>query len=339
MLSSQDQRGQISLFKFCEQFFVEAITKTMFGNLIYDLEPDLTEHLLNFNDDVWMLIFHYPRFAAKRLYHAQQKIITALESYMRYPKESRFGESWLIESVISQQVVAGVDEQNRAKMLLMIYWAYAIIFSSRAAVTKFLNRAVSNAYKMAFWVIAYILADTSLQSAVQAETSQAFIDGTLDTRILLETSPVLDSVYNETLRLVNGAISARKVIAPTEIGGKILSKGNSILIPYRQLHFNTDVFDHDADSFNPGRFLGNKGLLRNPNFRPYGGGVTYCPGRVLAAMEIYGFVALFLRRFKVENEASVFSPFPQLEDCVPALGITGPKKGMDVSVTLCKSSS
>ena len=70
-----------------------------------------------------MLIFHYPQFAAKRLYLAQKKILNALECYMRYPKASRIGESWLIETVMAQQMVAGVDEQNRAKMLLMIYWA------------------------------------------------------------------------------------------------------------------------------------------------------------------------------------------------------------------------
>ena len=195
---------------------------------------------------------------------------------------------------------------------------------------------------MAFWVMAYIVADASLQCTVQMEINKAFINGTLNMQHLLENSPVLKSVYNEVLRLVNGAVSARKVIAPTEIGGKILSKGNSILIPYRQLHFNTDVFGPDADHFIPGRFLNNKDLLHNPSFRPYGGGATYCPGRVLAAQEIYGFVAILLHRFKVEiapNESSIFPPFPQLEDSVPALGITGPKKGMDFFVTLRKQSS
>lgn len=123
VLSSNDERKHVSLFKFCEEFLVKAITRTMFDDLIYILEPNLTEHLLNFNDDVWMLIFHYPQFAAKRLYRAQRKILDALERYMRYPKESRAGESWLIETVMAQQMAAGVDEPNRAKMLLMIYWA------------------------------------------------------------------------------------------------------------------------------------------------------------------------------------------------------------------------
>lgn len=195
---------------------------------------------------------------------------------------------------------------------------------------------------MAFWVVAYIVADVSLQSTIQTETSQAFINGTIDMQHLLKNCPVLDSVYNEVLRLVNGAISARKVIAPTEIGGKMLSTGDSILIPFRQLHFNADVFGHDVDYFNSGRFLNHKGLLHNPSFRPYGGGATYCPGRVLAAQEIYGFVALLLHRFKVEmapDERSIFPPFPLLEDSVPALGITGPKKGMDIFVTLGRRSS
>lgn len=123
VLSSNDERRHVSLFKFCEQFLVKAITRTMFGDLIYRLEPNLTQHLLDLNDDVWMLIFRYPQFAAKKLYHAQKQILNALECYMKYPKESRVGESWLIETVMAQQVVAGVDDSNRAKMLLMVYWA------------------------------------------------------------------------------------------------------------------------------------------------------------------------------------------------------------------------
>ena len=122
MDTAKDTR-RISVFKLCEHELVEAITKSMFGDLIYEIEPDLTQSLLDLNDDVWMLIFHYPQFAAKKLYRARQKILNALETYVQSPEHAREDESWLIRTVIRQQGVAGVDDPNRAKMLLMIYWA------------------------------------------------------------------------------------------------------------------------------------------------------------------------------------------------------------------------
>ena len=123
VLFFNDERRHVSLFKFCEQFLVKIITKTMFDDFIYDFESNLTEHLLNFNDDVWMFIFNYLQFVAKRLYHARKKILNVLKCYMKYFKKSKIEKFWFIEIVMTQQMMADVDEQNKAKMLLMIYWA------------------------------------------------------------------------------------------------------------------------------------------------------------------------------------------------------------------------
>ena len=138
---------------------------------------------------------------------------------------------------------------------------------------------------MAFWILGCIVFDKALLAAVESEANLCFRDDKVDIQHLRH-SPTLESVYNETLRLVNGAISARKVIAPTEIGGKTLSKGNSIPMSHRQFHFIKDVFGDDVEAFNPDRILNNKELLHNSSFRPYGGGSTYCPGRFLADQEI-----------------------------------------------------
>ncbi len=191
-------------------------------------------------------------------------------------------------------------------------------------------------------MIAYIVYDPNLLASLRTETSLAYQNGTINLSYLMERCPRLDATYLETLRIVNGALSARKIVAPTPMGGKLLRKGNTILIPFRQLHYNKAVFGKDPGYFDPQRFLKEKTLRNNPSFKPFGGGVNYCPGRFLAKQEMLVFVALVLNRLDIkvatvdsqDEDKSTLQPFPKLDESTPALGVNGPVKGSDVYVGL-----
>lgn len=154
--------------------------------------------------------------------------------------------------------------------------------------------------------------------------------------------PRLDATYQEALRVVNGALSARKIIAPTPLSSKVLGSGNTVLIPYRQLHYNRDVFGDDPGRFDPERFLNDPSLKNNSSFKPFGGGTNYCPGRFLAKQEIFVFVALVLNRFDIKlatetPEGKAFpgpQQFPELDTSTPALAVNGSVRGSDVYVNL-----
>ena len=191
-------------------------------------------------------------------------------------------------------------------------------------------------------MVAYILFDPELMVALRAETSLAYQNGSINLHHLVNNCPRLHAVYFETLRVANGAPSARKIVAPTPMGSKVLRMGNSILIPFRQLHHKKAIFGSTADRFDAQRFLEDKTLMKSPSFKPFGGGVNYCPGRFLAKQEMLVFVALLLNRFDIEltseslkNGANPMPPrFPKLNESTPALGVNDPVKGSDVYVRL-----
>ena len=153
----------------------------------------------------------------------------------------------------------------------------------------------------------------------------------------------------------------RKVLKPVRIGTKWLRPGAQVLIPSRQLHFNEKVWGADAGEFDPGRFTGkNKSLEKHSSYRPFGGGVSLCPGRKISKVKVFALVAVLLKRFDVtlsesekEKESGSGSgsgsgswswsrsekkgnaktqkqEFPKIDLSTPALGVTGPAKGMDV---------
>ncbi|KAI0426694.1 cytochrome P450 [Xylaria sp. FL1042] len=314
---------RISLYSLCRFAMVDAATRSMFGQHLHDIEPGIVEHMLGFNDNAWMVFFRYPDFFGLPVTKPRREIVKALKRFIQLPESQRSQQEWSIKNIIAAQEVVGIDLEARASVILMIFWA-----------------ANSNEYNTAFWVLAYLLYDDNLFTSVKGETDVAWHSGKLDIKHLCANCPVLEAVFYEALRLKGGAMISRVVLKQTTIGGKILEPGDSILIPSRQLHTNECVWGQDVKEFNAKRFLNNKALARHSSFRPFGGGLTYCPGRVLAKEEVYGFIAIAMYRFDMRlalAEDGSKPPFPVLNDTVPALGITGPVSGMDMLVDVRES--
>lgn len=188
-------------------------------------------------------------------------------------------------------------------------------------------------------MLANIIHDPALYQALKEEVAPVMSDTELDIERIYQQCPLLDSTYHETLRLANAAGSIRAILQPTEIGGKMLRAGRKIMMPYRQLHFNKDVYGPDADHFDATRFMKNKDLSRSPHFRPFAGGTTLCPGRFMAKQETIAFVALALHRFDIEpaevrttangEKVTQRQAFPRFDEWKPTLGIMGPMEGDD----------
>jgi len=179
---------------------------------------------------------------------------------------------------------------------------------------------------------------------VQSETELAWFDSKLDVKYLCANAPNLDAIFSEALRCNGGAMVSRIVMEPITIGGKLLKPGNAIIIPSRQLHMNENVWGHNRQEFDALRFKRQKNLVRHPSFRPFGGGNTYCPGRVLAKEEVFGFIAILLHRFQLsltegKGPNGGKQVFPKLDDSSPALGITGPIKSHDVLISAAEKTT
>lgn len=202
------------------------------------------------------------------------------------------------------------------------------------------NRINGNAYKLCFWMMAYIIHDSSLYEAIRNEIDPAVSNGQAGLESRLEDCQRLVAIYNEILRLNTASVSIRSVDAPTDVGSVTMCAGAKVLIPYRQLHFDESVFGDNAAHFDAERFFARPELSKSPSFRPFGGGTTYCSGRHVAKREVLTFVALVLHRYDIKVAAEAPDQpnhrFPRCDVKKPCLGVLPPVAGDDVNVVVRK---
>lgn len=76
--------------------------------------------------------------------------------------------------------------------------------------------------------------DENLLEIAREESRPAVVaDGTINIEYIIDSCPTLNNIWEETLRLISVGASARFLTRDVEIGGKILSKGNRIIIGSR----------------------------------------------------------------------------------------------------------
>ena len=201
-----------------------------------------------------------------------------------------------------------------------------------------LSSVNSNTYKLCFWIMSYLLRDSNLLLSIRKETEPAFSEAKADMSHLLNSCPRLNALFDEVLRMTNSSSSMRNVTSETTVGGYKIRAGTKIIMPSRQLHFNEAVFGPNAHVLDVDRFLRQKSLNRDPSYRPFGGGSTYCPGRFIARQEVLAFVAIVLERFEIRlartENSIVEQSMPLMEEKKPCLGVKGPVKNADQIVEI-----
>ncbi|KAL8786221.1 MAG: hypothetical protein Q9213_002910 [Squamulea squamosa] len=315
--ATRDEKGGVTvpLLKWSSDAFTRAGQAAYFGDLLGRIDPNLTWTFLEFDDLSWQVLFQYPRIVSRRMHAARERLTVGLEKYFSILPEKRGEQAWFTHAMEHEMRTMGINTHDIATMMTTIYWG--------------IN---TNTRKACFWMLAYLIKHPQLLEQIRRETKPAFATGGLSIDYLKDSCPLLDGVWNETLRHSAFSASVRHITEDTVIGGKTLRKGNRLMIPYRQLHFDEGVFGEDAHDFQPARFERNSKLLRSASWRPFGGGVTMCPGRYIAKESVAIFVAIALRRFDMEFVSG--QVFPQGAEGTPVLGIMSIHDGADPLVRI-----
>lgn len=205
----------------------------------------------------------------------------------------------------------------------------------------------SNTVVFMFYTLVYILRDKKLHSILKEEIDELFLKSenktehgaaVLSTSILNKLTK-LDSVVNETLRLVASSFLVREAQKDLSIelyNGKTLNlkKGEFAALYPRLTHLNEEIYEN-PNEFQWDRFLGrtgpNKFSYKNEklkfNLLPFGGGGNICPGRHFVKNEVMIVVAELLHYIDFEL---IDTHVPEMDMTRAAGGAIGAKAGDDL---------
>ncbi|KAK0624313.1 cytochrome P450 [Immersiella caudata] len=302
---------EICIWEFLQCHLAECAGRALMGDVIFDLNPDYLDALADFDLAVMPVAFGPPRWLNPKPYWKRYRWHGMHRKFMKqalqdYNWDTVNNNGWdpVFGSPLSRSLVRWGLDAGFATETVAGMWGQQT------------SNQNSNSVPAAAWSLMSALTcpDPDLLPNLRREANAALITDsngkpTLDLQKLL-TSPWLQSVYTETLRMRVIFSVVREAERDTNVDGFAIPKGALIQAPIPLAHFNNAwaVEGHPPDEFWPQRHLTGDSMEgkefsttgRNGYWFPYGGGITMCPGRNFAKQEILATLALLLTRFEIE---------------------------------------
>ena len=123
---------RIPLMDFCGNILTQATTRSLLGDLIYEIEPKFTPMMIDFNEEAWkLLMFPYPQVVAPRLHNAKKGIHKALYKYVQSSPDSQTQLAWVIDEILEAEEAADISDADKASMIHTLLWMWVTFPISR----------------------------------------------------------------------------------------------------------------------------------------------------------------------------------------------------------------
>ena len=123
IVQSFSDRKVVSLRDWCSSVLGLATVEAFFGGSLLELDPQLLEDFHTFDVDSWMLLYQYPRIAAKSMYDAMDRTTNAFTRYFETRVEARSRACHYIETVEAKQRRGGMSNRDIAIAAHGLFWA------------------------------------------------------------------------------------------------------------------------------------------------------------------------------------------------------------------------
>lgn len=124
VLSDTNGLKSLSLLGWCRETLLEPVTTAVFGERLLQLNPDLMQTFVKFDDDSWKLNYKLPRLICEEMHTARENILATFRKYFALPPNERTGESWLVRTIETEMRKIEVPESDIAALFAMPFWVY-----------------------------------------------------------------------------------------------------------------------------------------------------------------------------------------------------------------------
>lgn len=208
---------------------------------------------------------------------------------------------------------------------------------------------LANTIPSMFYTLVHIYSDAELISDIREELETAGLVGTPEDisqnsglLAMPETCPLLYSTWQEVLRIHALGAGARYILEDIMLEDTfLLRKGMVVQMPTAVMHNDVAAWGENVKDFQPRRFLKQNSTSRGgfkqnlSAYRPFGGGVSMCPGRHFVTLETMALAACMLSRFDLIPVDGQWNIPRQKQESL-ATNVFPPEKDIRVKIAIRK---
>lgn len=283
----------------------------------------------DFDDDLNRLLIDIaPATIARKGHKGRQKLAHAFKEFFENDprgKSSAFAE---------------------ARYVIALKYGVSTLDMGRLEVGSLIGILV-NTIPTVVYMLYHIFSDKVLLKDIRAELKTSILLETgsdknalkLHLSVLKEKSLLLQSTFQEVLRVYSRGASSRLVMEDTMLSGQyLLKKGSILMMPTSVIHF--DPSSWGSTEFQARRFFKQGSFAQEPIkrssaacYRPFGGGATLCPGRHFASAEILALTAMIVYKYDLTPASGNWTP-PEPHPTSLATNVFPPKTDIEVRVRI-----
>lgn len=113
---------QVPLLKWLSEILVSAGQELFFGEDFARANPEMLWDFLDFDDNLWQLLYRVPGPFSRKVRTSREKIRRRFEAYFRTPVEARAQTAWFTRNLEMEMRSLGIPDGDIASMILLNYW-------------------------------------------------------------------------------------------------------------------------------------------------------------------------------------------------------------------------
>lgn len=337
------QTKNVGLIEWLQPVMLRALFNSVLGLKLLEVYPDFLVDFLDFDQSMQALFFGTPKFLNPKPHLIKERCLAGLEKWHQVLVDESDSNVPPADGELAWDPLFG-SRYNRA--MQQYHNNRDMTLRGKAGLDLgFCLATAGNALPATLWMLLHILnpqGDLTLPQRVIDEIKTAQTpDGSMNVSKLV-TLPLLQSIYEEVLRLYHDALVTRNlqedVVLPLDVKGerKVLLKKDSTVMAPSWLAHRDDEYWSNSGVPSGGEFFAERFLKSDPDtgkvifstvgaagkLFPYGGGKTMCPGRIFAKQEMLITVALILTKFDfnfqgfVDANGKATAMFPKIRDAM-----------------------
>ena len=122
LLQTTSNWKRISLMALCQDILVDAGSRAIFGATLNNIQSDLAQYFLKFDENSWQLLYQVPPAFAKDMYAGKQKVINTLITYLGKPQEQRDDAAWIVKTMEMEMRQLDMRLEDMAVIFFVLYW-------------------------------------------------------------------------------------------------------------------------------------------------------------------------------------------------------------------------